>query len=52
MRCCGRGQVRLVDDEATLTVVRFTLLGDRPAEHLPTEQKPSQERRRRYSSTR
>lgn len=24
---------RLVDDEATLTVVRFTLLGDRP-EHL------------------
>lgn len=48
--CCLRP--RLVDDEATLTVVRFTLLGDRPAEHLPTEQKPSQERRRRYSSTR
>lgn len=49
--CCLRP--RLVDDEATLTVVRFTLLGDRyRPEHLPMEQKPSQERRRRYSSTR
>ena len=36
-------RMQWMDDEATLTVVR--------AEHLPMEQKPSQERRRRYSST-